>query len=74
MGAAAENIITYSECQACVQGDADAEIEQTRMVLNEIFKEINRDSNVLNKFLAILDKMGEPTSNYCRPISNNNKI
>ena len=68
MGAAAKNIITYSECQACVQGDANAEGRRTRMVLNEIYKGINEDSKVLGKFLGILRHMGPPTSNYCKPI------
>ena len=68
MGAAAKNIITYSECQACVQGDAPAEGRRTRMVLNEIYKGINEDPKVLGKFLGILRHMGPPTSNYCKPI------
>lgn len=72
MGATSKGIITFYECQACTDGNATAEERQTRMVLYEIFKGINHNPNVLDKFLAILEKMGPPISNYCQPISNNN--
>lgn len=68
MGAAAEGLITYSECQASTQGDAKKETSHTNMVLDGVFKEINRDKGVLNEFLGILRKMGPPISHYCEPI------
>ena len=68
MGAAAEGLITYSECQASIQGDAKKETKSTNLVLNEVFKEINRDKGVLDKFLGILRRMGPPISHYCEAI------
>ena len=68
MGVAAAGLITFSECQASIQGDAKKETKSTIMVLNEVFKEINRDKGVLDVFLGILRRMGPPISHYCEPI------
>ena len=68
MGAAAEGLITFSECQASIQGDAKKETSRTNMVLDGVFKEINRDKGILDVFLGILRRMGPPISHYCDPI------
>ena len=68
IGAAAEGLITYSECQVSIQGDAKKETKSTNLVLNEVYNEINRNKEVLDKFLGILRRMGPPISHYCEPI------
>lgn len=68
MKAAAAEIITYSECHACIQADAGHESRCTILLLQEIFKQVNFKPDTLQVFLGILRGQGAPISHYCEPI------
>ena len=68
MGAVSKGIISYSECVACTQGDASAEVRRTQLVLQQIFHGAAENPKVLADFLEILEKKGEPISNQCKGI------
>ena len=68
LGAVAEDIITFSECQACTQADTSHEKRCMRIVLNSIFERVNFDGKNMDVFLQILKDNGKPISDYAIPI------
>ena len=64
LGAVAEDIITSSEWQACIQADISHEKRCIHIVLNSIFERVNFDGKCLDVFLQILKDKGKPISDY----------
>ena len=67
-GALAKDIITFSECQACTQANANHEKRCMRIVLNSIFERVTFDGKNLKVFLEILKRDGKPISDYAELI------